>query len=76
MKMLKTPPTAPLIIPYEGEDHNTLPLAPATGMSIGVGNSVYVPPFEVTYQCGGLVTKSSVAVAEGYSLPLLIHDNL
>ena len=67
------PPT----VPCEGEEHNTLPLAPTTGNTIGVGNSLNVPPFEVADQCGlGLVTKSSVVVAEGYSLPLLIHDNL
>ena len=52
MKMHRTPPTAPLIIPCEGEDHNTLPLAPATRITIGVGNYVNVPPFEVVDQCG------------------------
>ena len=46
------PPTVPLIIPCEGEEHNTLPLAPTTGNTIGVGNPVNVPPFEVADQCG------------------------
>nr|TKS12645.1 hypothetical protein D5086_0000061640 [Populus alba] len=64
------PPTAPLLIPCEGVDHNT---TPATGTTIGVGNLVNVPPVEVANQCGVRTGNQKQRSRSGRVFPSTAH---